>query len=98
MCVVHVYIGVAAEDCSLAIAICRLVLVIVASTKLQQFERPAEPDRAPAQSNHRRETTYHDESEDICLVSRELRSDEHTSELQSLMRNSYAVFCLKTKQ
>src|SRR3546814_5040626 len=24
-----------------------------------------------------------------------LRSDEHTSELQSLMRNSYAVFCLK---
>src|SRR3546814_8075237 len=26
-----------------------------------------------------------------------LRSDEHTSELQSLMRNSYAVFCLKKK-
>src|SRR3546814_8445381 len=25
------------------------------------------------------------------------RSDEHTSELQSLMRNSYAVFCLKHK-
>src|SRR3546814_983218 len=24
-----------------------------------------------------------------------LRSEEHTSELQSLMRNSYAVFCLK---
>src|SRR3546814_10626369 len=27
---------------------------------------------------------------------RKPRSDEHTSELQSLMRNSYAVFCLKT--
>src|SRR3546814_3033690 len=26
------------------------------------------------------------------------RSEEHTSELQSLMRISYAVFCLKTKQ
>src|SRR3546814_6422437 len=26
-----------------------------------------------------------------------IRSEEHTSELQSLMRNSYAVFCLKTK-
>src|SRR3546814_5139509 len=26
-----------------------------------------------------------------------LRSEEHTSELQSLMRNSYAVFCLKKK-
>src|SRR3546814_8924464 len=25
----------------------------------------------------------------------DLRSEEHTSELQSLMRNSYAVFCLK---
>src|SRR3546814_6607991 len=25
------------------------------------------------------------------------RSDEHTSELQSLMRISYTVFCLKTK-
>src|SRR3546814_5032474 len=27
-----------------------------------------------------------------------LRSEEHTSELQSLMRSSYAVFCLKKKQ
>src|SRR3546814_5206846 len=26
-----------------------------------------------------------------------LRSEEHTSELQSLMRSSYAVFCLKKK-
>src|SRR3546814_8171337 len=26
------------------------------------------------------------------------RSEEHTSELQSLMRNSYAVFCLKITQ
>src|SRR3546814_5626719 len=28
---------------------------------------------------------------------RERRSEEHTSELKSLMRNSYAVFCLKNK-
>src|SRR3546814_4900075 len=27
----------------------------------------------------------------------EIRSEEHTSELQSLMRISYAVFCLKKK-
>src|SRR3546814_9676657 len=26
------------------------------------------------------------------------RSEEHTSELQSLMRNSYAVFCLKKQK
>src|SRR3546814_17634921 len=29
------------------------------------------------------------------LAVAELRSEEHTSELQSLMRISYAVFCLK---
>src|SRR3546814_10634972 len=28
---------------------------------------------------------------------RAVRSDEHTSELKSLMRTSYAVFCLKKK-
>src|SRR3546814_3491382 len=31
------------------------------------------------------------------LTYRHLRSEEHTSELQSLMRISYAVFCLKKK-
>src|SRR3546814_5758657 len=30
-------------------------------------------------------------------LDRVLRSEEHTSELQSLMRISYAVFCLKKK-
>src|SRR3546814_2705912 len=40
-----------------------------------------------------------------CLIARkarhrdeQLRSEEHTSELQSLMRISYAVFCLKKKK
>src|SRR3546814_6562953 len=32
------------------------------------------------------------------LPQRLLRSEEHTSELQSLMRISYAVFCLKKKK
>src|SRR3546814_1541473 len=31
-------------------------------------------------------------------VTRGSRSEEHTSELQSLMRISYAVFCLKKKK
>src|SRR3546814_5262157 len=35
----------------------------------------------------------------LCLpTSGVLRSEEHTSELQSLMRISYAVFCLKKKK
>src|SRR3546814_8243353 len=33
----------------------------------------------------------------IAARSCSLRSEEHTSELQSLMRTSYAVFCLKKK-
>src|SRR3546814_7886807 len=37
------------------------------------------------QGSHRRLVVGHD------------RSEEHTSELQSLMRNSYDVFCLKKK-
>src|SRR3546814_5847561 len=36
----------------------------------------------------------HDEIGQLRLA---LRSEEHTSELQSLMRISYAVFCLKKK-
>src|SRR3546814_2075108 len=31
------------------------------------------------------------------LIAQQYRSEEHTSELQSLMRISYAVFCLKKK-
>src|SRR3546814_3660955 len=31
------------------------------------------------------------------IVANAVRSEEHTSELQSLMRISYAVFCLKKK-
>src|SRR3546814_6943915 len=37
------------------------------------------------------------ERDDAARAARE-RSEEHTSELQSLMRNSYAVFCLKKKK
>src|SRR3546814_1513663 len=42
---------------------------------------------------------FHIVFENIMLVAiGENRSEEHTSELQSLMRISYAVFCLKKKQ
>src|SRR3546814_1045054 len=36
-------------------------------------------------------------TEEIGLLGSAHRSEEHTSELQSLMRISYAVFCLKKK-
>src|SRR3546814_7780312 len=34
---------------------------------------------------------------ELAIADAEQRSEEHTSELQSLMRTSYAVFCLKKK-
>src|SRR3546814_1704643 len=49
---------------------------------------------------HRRARDVEDAAaadQDAVNVERKRRSEEHTSELQSLMRNSYAVFCLKKK-
>src|SRR3546814_9819454 len=51
----------------------------------QQRRRPAPPRDARAR------LAYH------AAGRRDERSEEHTSELQSLMRISYAVFCLKKK-
>src|SRR3546814_7194567 len=42
-------------------------------------------------------TAVGDGASEIALLLLLLRSEEHTSELQSLMRISYAVFCLKKK-
>src|SRR3546814_666528 len=52
------------------------------------------PDQVGAKKQRRRAP------EDVDLVEkrRAARSEEHTSELQSLMRISYAVFCLKKKK
>src|SRR3546814_5624240 len=44
-----------------------------------------------------RELTVKDVIADAFLQQILLRSEVHTSELQSLMRNTYAVFCLKKK-
>src|SRR3546814_10447863 len=47
-----------------------------------------------AQPTRYADTELPDES---LMLSGDLRSEEHTSELQSLMRISYAVFCLQQK-
>src|SRR3546814_6901493 len=41
---------------------------------------------------------HHWRRSDVRAENRRRRSEEHTSELQSLMRISYAVFCLKKKK
>src|SRR3546814_2769002 len=55
------------------------------------------PDRLRAGGGHDRARDQAASHRDDLDWQRE-RSEEHTSELQSLMRNSYAVFCLKKKK
>src|SRR3546814_7337405 len=64
-------------------------------TELQRFSEPNEV-RQHALAMLQQATRS------LCIYSTDLepwlRSEEHTSELQSLMRISYAVFCLKKKK
>src|SRR3546814_4512537 len=57
--------------------------------------RPAVPHARRAARRH--QPGLHDPAQLPRLDRGGLRSEEHTSELQSLMRISYAVFCLKKK-
>src|SRR3546814_3551599 len=57
--------------------------------------------KLPILSHHRLQVVRHPRHrEDVLQLRRQarVRSEEHTSELQSLMRISYAVFCLKNKK
>src|SRR3546814_7578145 len=70
----------------------------------QRLEQPAllrfqredrqEGDRDDEQAEEKRRPDLHRRFGQDCDT---VRSEEHTSELQSLMRISYAVFCLKKK-
>src|SRR3546814_3196781 len=44
-----------------------------------------------------KDSSINEHIEQMRLSATKSRSEEHTSELQSLMRTSYAVFCLKKK-
>src|SRR3546814_8021649 len=54
-------------------------------------------EQMTAQAVHVGTSMIWDTIVDVDLSERPFRSEEHTSELQSLMRISYAVFCLKKK-
>src|SRR3546814_6644678 len=71
----------------------------------QGDDRGGHPCRTvPDPDRHRRRLGSHephrradDRWNDHLTAAVDVRSEEHTSELQSLMRISYAVFCLKKK-
>src|SRR3546814_3061887 len=56
------------------------------------------PDIVPIPGTKRRATMEDSVAAADITLTADDRSDEHTSELQSLMRISYAVFCLKKKK
>src|SRR3546814_3733406 len=75
------------------------------SIKITYLDRELEPERLTEAAVLRAAAlvpSFADYMDDAGWMSpiymRLRRSEEHTSELQSLMRISYAVFCLKTKQ
>src|SRR3546814_10842315 len=62
--------------------------------QLQACRQPVPGERRPSIAGH----DLNDDLSGIDLGFLGDRSEEHTSELQSLMRSSYAVFCLKKKK
>src|SRR3546814_3739473 len=75
--------------------VCSSDLVQIAMVELAQH--PHRPDGAEAASDIGPEVGR-DIAGDVGAEAVDIRSEEHTSELQSLMRISYAVFCLKKKK
>src|SRR3546814_6347926 len=63
-------------------------------TKLAAHIRDDSDERIPAAAR----LALIELTEQIEMLTARIRSEEHTSELQSLMRISYAVFCLKKKK
>src|SRR3546814_4431031 len=83
-------------------AVCNCANAAPASTEPSCFTSPTRITRASclsARSNRRAvsRADNNDASSTIHATGWPDRSEEHTSELQSLMRISYAVFCLKKK-
>src|SRR3546814_1913809 len=68
------------------------------------FYITARSSKFPLDHAHSREEAaallvrHRDRHPDAIVEPTDTRSEEHTSELQSLMRISYAVFCLKKKK
>src|SRR3546814_2190972 len=76
-----------------------------AAVKLSVLRLRRGPSIRPTSAMKRLGTRIDDRRSFVCwtvgkcpATENEMRSEEHTSELQSLMRISYAVFCLKKKK
>src|SRR3546814_1106716 len=70
------------------------IAALLGGTSVKDLDGGVRPRRA-ANANG---TSWQEVRWDLSILDTWSRSEEHTSELQSLMRISYAVFCLKKKK
>src|SRR3546814_9814928 len=66
--------------------------------EVEPFMRLDQVDIDPARAGRKRDTEIEIGARIAACGVEQARSEEHTSELQSLIRLSYAVFCLKKKK
>src|SRR3546814_8939895 len=71
---------------------------LVRSDRLQYLHLLADRGAAPVRAERRGARAVRKDARAPHPFGPAVRSEEHTSELQSLMRISYAVFCLKKKK
>src|SRR3546814_9283902 len=64
----------------------------------EQANQGIRAERLSSTAEHLTDLTLSLKEKRSSLEETDLRSEEHTSELQSLMRITYAGFCLKTKK
>src|SRR3546814_8097345 len=69
-----------------------------ASAASEKLNSPAVSSRPGSMAKSNRSSCTDAASGALAVATATARSEEHTSELQSLMRISYAVFCLKKKK
>src|SRR3546814_8137019 len=65
---------------------------------IKEEDNPEQEQQVIVSGNHVLRTEVNEGEEEHPAAFLYVRSEEHTSELQSLMRISYAVFCLKKKK
>src|SRR3546814_3634492 len=85
--------------CGVALDDLQSAVVHYLDTELDSLKVEGHSDPSPTSGFQRvvQRAILHVQSSGKDEVTGANRSEEHTSELQSLMRISYAVFCLKTK-
>src|SRR3546814_3197189 len=75
----------------------RIDTLLPYTTLFRSLRDEADPGADHGRAHKGNEALSNQKRSNACRQSAQDRSEEHTSELQSLMRISYAVFCLKKK-